>query len=171
MGPESPTSLTTRLTQGSPRLASFAIVAADSESTQDRLAKNRRLAGSAFSTPRRADLFGSIRPVARSVRRGSLLAHLVAAMKSRRNETPQSEHLKRKPSLIAPRRSAAIAAPGRLRNRQTATPAVSAGACRGGRVPVRRSERKTESQPPWRPRRGFERRRTIRSPRDAGPSQ
>src|SRR5579863_2381483 len=106
MGPESPTSLTTRLTQGSPRLASFAIVAADSESTQDRLARNRRLAGSAFSTPRRADLFGSIRPVARSVGRGSLL--------------------------------------------------------------VRRSERKTESQPPWRPRRGFERRRTIRSPRDAG---
>jgi hypothetical protein len=113
MSPESPASLTTRLTQGSPRLASFAIAATDSESTQDRLAKDRRLVGSALSTPRRADLFGSIRPVARSVGRDSLLAHLVAAVKSRRNESPppQSEHLKRKPSRIAPRRSAAIAAP------------------------------------------------------------
>jgi hypothetical protein len=90
MSLESPSSLTTQLTQGSPRLASFAIVATDSESTQDRFAKNRRLAGSAFSTPRGADLFGSIRPVARSVDRGSLLAHFVAAVKSRRNEPPKA---------------------------------------------------------------------------------
>jgi hypothetical protein len=130
------------------------------------------LRDSAFSTPRGADFFGSIRPVARSVRRRSLLARFVAAVKSRRNESPppHSEHLKRKPSRIAPRRSAAIAAPG-ASGRQADTPAVSAGACRDGRVPVRRSERKTESQPPWRPRRGFERRRTIRSPQDAGTSQ
>ena len=80
--------LTNRLTRRSPRLASFAIVATNSESTQDRFAKNRRLAGSAFSTPRGADLFGSIRPVARSVGRGSLLAHFVAAVKTRRNESP-----------------------------------------------------------------------------------
>jgi hypothetical protein len=45
MSPESSSSLTTRLTQGSPRLASFAIVATDSESTQDRFAKKPSACG------------------------------------------------------------------------------------------------------------------------------
>ena len=101
-----------RLTRRSPRLASFAIVATDSEFTQDRFAKNRRLAGSAFSTrAERTSLDLSGRSRVQWV--VGVPAHFVAAVKTRRNESPpKSEHLKRKPSRIAPPRSAAIAAPG-----------------------------------------------------------